>query len=263
MEAVLPSLVQRLENVSRAVIPWSSPVPSFGDISTARIATLGLNPSNREFVDEAGTELDGKLRRFHTLKSLGISRWSDATTSHLHKIRDACSNYFCRNPYDGWFKRLDHIISGTGASYYGESRNACHLDLVPYATACKWTDLHREDRTSLLSDSGDSLGLLLRDAPVEALVLNGRSVIAYFEKIADIQLKREKISGWELPRQGSEGVPGVAYTGFVKVVSGVQLARQIMVLGFNHNIQSSFGVTKRVTDAIRRWVATTVGEALA
>ncbi len=38
-------------------ISWASPVPSFGNISRSNIATLGINPSNREFVDENGHEL--------------------------------------------------------------------------------------------------------------------------------------------------------------------------------------------------------------
>jgi hypothetical protein len=34
-------------------IEWACPVPSFGDLSTSRVATLGLNPSNQEFEDRA------------------------------------------------------------------------------------------------------------------------------------------------------------------------------------------------------------------
>jgi hypothetical protein len=48
----------------------------------------------------------------------------------------------------------------------------------------------------------------------------------------------------------------------VRALSGVQLGREVLVLGFNHNIQSSFGVTTRVRAAIRQWVARTVHEAL-
>jgi hypothetical protein len=59
---------------SRGVIPWSSPVPYFGSPSSAIIGTVGLNPSNREFVDSSGNELDGPARRFHTLNSLGLAR---------------------------------------------------------------------------------------------------------------------------------------------------------------------------------------------
>src|SRR5690348_5636215 len=81
MNEELSILVSRLNDPivsENEVIHWGCPVPSFGNLSTAKIATLGLNPSNREFVDKNGRELDGVHRRFHTLNSLGLSKWSDA-----------------------------------------------------------------------------------------------------------------------------------------------------------------------------------------
>src|SRR6266849_5010343 len=144
MNTMLSKLVERLgdSTLSEAnVIPWSSPVPSFGDVSRSRVATLGLNPSNREFVDALGNELDGPLRRFHTLRSLRLARWSDVSVPQLRLILDSCRAYFFRNPYHTWFGRLDHLISGTRASFYDRAATACHLDLVPYATSCKWIEL--------------------------------------------------------------------------------------------------------------------------
>src|SRR6266699_3693586 len=89
LKTVLSDLVRRLdaEDLGESgIIPWGAPVPCFGDLTRATVATLGLNPSNREFVDDAGRELDGPHRRLHTLKSLGLSRWSDVTASHLTLI---------------------------------------------------------------------------------------------------------------------------------------------------------------------------------
>jgi len=260
---MLSTLVTRLDNIAlhgTNVIPWSCPVPSFGDLSRSKIATLGLNPSNREFVDESGNELDGPSRRFHTLKSLGLANWTDAEDQHLNLIMDSCRAYFSRNPYDGWFKRLDHIISGTNVSYYGESAEACHLDLIPYATACKWTELTRDQRSALLTFAGDTLAILLKESPVKLLVLNGNSVVEQFQEIANIELEKQEMSDWSLPRRATPDVMGFAYTGFVRTLSGIELDHEILVLGFNHNIQSSFGVTKEVMAAIRKWVAYTAAK---
>ena len=94
------------------------------------VATVGINPSDKEFVN--ALEIVGHKRRFHTLKSLGISCWSEADDCHIQHILESCTKYFeCdRNSYDRWFKPLDKIVAGTGASFY--SSDACHLDLVPY-----------------------------------------------------------------------------------------------------------------------------------
>jgi hypothetical protein len=60
MKSLVSSLLSRLGDghlAEAGVIPWSSPVLSLGDVTMARVATLGLNPSNREFVDGDGKEL--------------------------------------------------------------------------------------------------------------------------------------------------------------------------------------------------------------
>ncbi|MBZ5523718.1 MAG: hypothetical protein LAP21_15900 [Acidobacteriia bacterium] len=242
------------------VIKWGCPVPSFGDISRSRVATLGLNPSNREFVDEMGDELQGELRRFHTLKSLGLKDWSDADARHLRLILESCRRYFLGNPYDTWFKRLDHVVSGAKASFYDTACGACHLDLIPYATVRKWTELTASQRSSLLAVAADTLGLLLRDSPVRILILNGKSVVEQFQEIAGIRLEQEKMPGWSLPRQRKPDVAGFAYRGVVHSLSGIDLYHRILVLGFNHNLQSSFGVTKEVIRSIRNWISRAASE---
>ena len=258
MYATLTTLVDRLEShemYQTSVISWSSPVPSFGNLSNSLVATLGLNPSNREFVDEYGEELDGEMRRFHTLKSLGLESWIEADTRHLEMIMDSCYGYFFVNPYDRWFKKLDKVLQGTFTSYYDAKRSACHLDLIPYATEQKWAELSRQQRSKLQKIAGDALGLLLRESPIRVLILNGQSVVEKFEEIADIQLNNQEISSWALPRKSTPDVRGIAYFGRIDRFSDIELKNEILVLGFNHNIQSSFGVTNKVIHSIRDWIA--------
>jgi hypothetical protein len=262
---MIPMLVARLDGAlaGTSVIPWSSPVPSFGDLANSSLATLGLNPSNREFVDELGEELVGGARRFHTLNSLGISRWSHASTQHMQLIGDSCRSYFLRNPYDGWFKRLDGLLAGTKLSYYGNVARACHLDLIPYATACKWTGLSHQERATLMVAAGETLGYLVRESPVRVLVLNGNSVVRGFEDIAGVKLQKCEMPEWALPRRLQPHVMGFAYKGTVRRLATVELQREVLVLGYNHNIQSSFGVTTKVTAAIGRWISSVAMEVLA
>lgn len=260
MRSALLSLLKRLDEPivsSTEVISWGCPILAFGDLSQSKIATLGLNPSNREFVDIDGNELDGELRRFHTLQSLGIKRWSDAESHHLKLVASYCKNYFLRNPYDGWFKSLDNIISGSHASYYHGKYTACHLDLIPYATACKWTALTKTQRSLLLNWAGDTLGLILKNSPVRILVLNGQSVVENLENLTQINLQKTVMPTWTLPRKNGNGVTGYSYKGIIGKIAGVPLSRKVLVLGFNHNIQSSFGVTTKVKVEIRDWIART------
>ena len=263
MYTTLTTLINRLDSASisnTGVIRWGSPVPSFGDLSQSRVATLGLNPSNREFVDDAGNELGGKNRRFYTLKSLGLVSWSEVDSRHLQLITESCYSYFSVNPYDRWFKVLDQVIAGTDTSFYSKTSTACHLDLIPYATTQKWTALTPFQRSRLLSVAGDTLGLLLRDSPVRILILNGRSVVKTFQDIAGIHLQVRKMLTWSLPRSSSPDVLGFSYHGITDSISGIGLGRNLLILGYNHNLQSSFGVTTEVIRSIQKWISRTAGE---
>ena len=237
------------------MIPWSSPVPAFGSPAHSRVATLGLNPSSREFVDEKGNELDGPLRRFHTLRSLGLSRWADADADDLRQMERACCDYFEGHPYDAWFRRLDGIVSGTCFSYYSNQHPACHLDLVPFATRQKWGNLDLRARRRLLALAADSLAELLRESAVQTLILNGESVVRLFQDAAEVKLDRRMKAAWSLPRKNGRDIAGYSYAGVVTEFHGVPLDRQLLILGYNHNIQSSFGVTTKVVRAIRQWIA--------
>jgi hypothetical protein len=261
----LSTLVQRMDALALQpldVIPWSSPVLALGDLSTSLVATLGLNPSNREFVDKSGLELDGPARRLHTLRSLGLARWSEADTGHLERIEDACRLYFSRNPYNEWFRSLDQLIAGTRASYYTMFAGACHLDLIPLATQCKWTDLTTRQRSALMGLAGNALGLLLRNSPVRLIVVNGRTAIENLQRVADVALDREAMAEWTLPRRAGSGVAGFAFRGVARRLAGVDLGRPVMVLGFNHNLQSSYGVTSAVKEAIRNWITLAASEVI-
>ncbi|HIC6918994.1 TPA: hypothetical protein ACW5LO_004928, partial [Salmonella enterica subsp. enterica] len=73
------------ENLRQSgIISYASPIPAFGSLSRAKIATLGLNPSNNEFLDLNGKELDGQQRRFHTLNSLSLNKWSNIDNKSLN-----------------------------------------------------------------------------------------------------------------------------------------------------------------------------------
>lgn len=268
---ILTELLARLEEedlLSAGVIPWSAPVPTFGDLTTATIATLGINPSNREFMDEAGVELGDERRRLPTLRSLRLKRWAHATKSHKIAIIRACCEYFSRNPYDIWFKRLDQIISGSGATYYesllqsGPETRACHLDLIPYSTLTKWTSLLPAQRASLLRLSGNALGELVKWSPVRLIVVNGSAVVENLQRLAAAQFEKTIIEDWTLPRRDGPGVAGIAFRGKVTQIGGVSLGRTVSVLGFNHNIQSSFGVTGTVQRSIRHWLQLNSSEVL-
>ncbi|MFK5949480.1 MAG: hypothetical protein QM500_12010 [Methylococcales bacterium] len=258
MNEILSTLIKKIvspELSSSNIIKWGAPIPSFGDSSTSTVATLGLNPSNREFVDDNGDELHGEKRRFHTLRSLGITSWDNIKNQHINLIHKSCNEYFFNNPYDNWFKSLDSLISGLGVSYYSKNLPAaCHLDLVPYATNKKWGHLTTFQQKQLLKYSDNSLATILHNSPIRILILNGASVIKGLNSTSTIKLTKTEMPSWALPRKSGNDIKGYAYKGKLINLLDTQFNKEILVLGFNHNIQSSFGVTNVVKNNIKDWL---------
>jgi hypothetical protein len=258
MIETIDSLLHDLANKPMAdfeVIDWAAPVPYFGELASARIATLGINPSNREFLTPEGAEIDGSFRRFETLNSLGISEWSSAKEADVLKILDSCDRYFARNPYTAWFNKLETILAGTGASYYSGEHRACHLDLVPFATMIKWSSIPAESRRYLLHAFGPILGNAIRCSLIGTLVLNGSAVVRTLASLCKMEFRAAPMIAWDLQRvAGKSRVQGFAFEGKIRKIGMVDLGREVNVLGFNHNIQSSFGVTSKVIQNIHGWI---------
>ena len=254
----LPVFVDYLDYLDRhtpsTVLPWACPVPYFGAASEASVATVGINPSNLEFTDNRGRELEGQARRLPTLRSLGISSWADADSRHVEQLVAGCNRYFMIRPYNRWFGVLERVLSPIGYTYYGEEPSACHIDMVAFATRNKWSSLSSYDRGSLLEGTRYGFAELMAHTPTQLLVLNGRSVVRAFEASAGITLDATRVRSWDLRR--SNGItPGIAYAGSTDEFAGIPLGRTLTVVGFNHNLQSSFGVTSAVIEGVGMWLA--------
>jgi hypothetical protein len=260
LDDTLKLLIDQTASLSTArIMKDAAPVPVFGDLSKACVATIGINPSKTEFLDRHEQELDGEnKRRFQTLRSLGLRSWSDATYEHRQIILQSCSKYFERNPYTRWFRPLDRVVRGAGASFWPEPGlcRACHLDLVPYATNPIWGALKDPGRDLLLETSKRSLGLLLKDSSVRLVILNGATVVERFQSTYEVEFEKKDLPPTcSLSRTSGPHVRGFGYVGKFSELAGVQLGREISALGFNHNVQSSRGVSNIIRDALRDWVS--------
>src|SRR5205814_6524697 len=91
------------------VVPGSTPVVAFGDPRRATVATLGINPSHREFIENGGL-LSGEDRRLATLEPLGADRLDRLTDEQVASVVADCPSYFQRRPYQRWFDPLDRLL---------------------------------------------------------------------------------------------------------------------------------------------------------
>lgn len=230
MPHIPPFILDRLRQRPPAncgVVSDSTPVVSFGNPATARVATLGLNPSKNEFLDRSGEHLYGDERRFETLKSLRQRSLEKADDVTLEVVVTACHEYFQRKPYKQWFGPLDEIVQFDGASFF--QGTACHLDLVQWATDPVWGKLSRATRRDLLERDVGFLMRQLRHYPFEVLLLNGRGVISGFQDVANFEFENSR------RLSGPTHAPATLSFG--------RWESRLLVIGWSCNLQSSHGVT--------------------
>lgn len=222
--AALRARLRRLGH--RFTVPGSLPVLCFGALSSARIATIGLNPSDREYSGPDGVLLAGRAQRFATLDSLGARDRSSLTDEQCDEALDWMRRYFePGNPvYSAYFRHLHEFLTGFGASLTAGS--AVHLDLVQEATSPRWSDLGKFDRTELLDSDLPFLAWQIRAFGFDAVICTGRTVSDHVRQLLDVKPMRtgtlRRVSWWV----GSADVDG----------------RTVGVAGWNHPLHRATGL---------------------
>ena len=80
--------------IGAPIVKNSTPVISFGDPNKALAATVGINPSSKEFLDGKNEILPIEKKRLVDLDLLGKTSLNDLTVEDAEKIIDGCYNYF-------------------------------------------------------------------------------------------------------------------------------------------------------------------------
>jgi hypothetical protein len=133
----------------RHSVSGSLPVLFFGDLYAAEVATVGLNPSQQEYLTPRGELLAGVAQRFATLDSLRApDRESLSDEQCAEALRWMRDYYAPGQPVYRWFIGLERVLRGFGASLAG--RTAAHLDLVQESTSPVWSGLSVGARDDLL-----------------------------------------------------------------------------------------------------------------
>ena len=224
MPAYIAARIRQSPPPGARVVPGSTPVAAFGDVRQARVATLGWDPSKLEFLDRSSRLLNGSERRLETATSLKANGTSVGSPAAVSRVFEGCNRYFHLRPYRRWFDVLEKVVKHVGASYY--DRSACHLDLVQWATDPVWSGLELAEIENLLKADIPFLRQQLAQEGIGLLLLNGAGIVRAYQAHFGVHLKKVKF----------------AHGGRVKMLCG-HVNPKLTVIGWNINLQSSFGVS--------------------
>lgn len=210
------------------IVEHSTPVVAFGDCTTARVATLGINPSYEEFQDSSGELLKGKEKRLVDHESLGGEFTGGLSESQAEKVIAGCSKYFLNRPFE-WFDDIENVVLKPNGITYS-SGEACHLDVIQWATNPIWSKItNQQECISLLENDSEFLKFQITSQGYDFIFLNGNTVIKQVKSLNLVKLQhagftsfghgvrksrlwigelgRTKFIGWNLNIQRHETTP--------------------------------------------------------
>lgn len=177
---------------SRSTVAGTLPVLFFGDLPCASIATIGLNPSHREYADARGQLLSGSKQRFATLPSLGADSRASLSDAQCDVALELMRRYHePTRPVYGWFRGLNRVVAGLGGSFVDGS--AVHLDLVQEATNPTWSNLPVHEREELLAADLEFLEWQLRTFGVRTVICTSKMVGTTLRPRFDVEVLAEGI----------------------------------------------------------------------
>jgi hypothetical protein len=246
MKQLLLDRILKAPPIQEYITPQSTPVVAFGNPMIAEVATLGINPSSREFLDAKGNLLTEENRRLADFRSLGIQNHAQMTSLHAEKVLENSNNYFKKDStVYKWFEPLERFVLNTVGTSFRDS-TATHLDLVQWSTAPVWGAI--KDKTArelLIRDDIRFLGQMLGAGSYRVLFMNGSTVVNTMVKFGLVDIEQQGFTPL-----GKSGKTSALWTGRVRDTDTI-------CLGWNLNLQH-YQTTESNREHLRDWITSRV-----
>jgi hypothetical protein len=203
-------LIDSRWGMERDILTKAVPIPYFGNYKKAKICTIGINPSNKEFYSghpcSGLTASDSK--RIEKILFYYIHYFDDVTKGD--EIGKQYQKYFgsSQKIQSNWFNKFgdlfDELHKNHAKPQYSYKAlktnrlvyesNCVHIDLAQWATNKKWRNLSALVQAEHLLDNASTFrkllkcGTLLRVAPFEVIFLDGITAVLEFYRMSGVQL---------------------------------------------------------------------------
>ena len=232
------------QNVNMAIVKQSIPVPFFGNIETSKVATISINPSNKEFEDDNKNLLRGSDKRFVDRDVLKVNDTDYLSKENADAVYDSLINYFDHNPYMRWFGPLEKYVGNMFDCFYSKG-TMVHLDIYPWATQNKWDDkIYKDtDKQRALKDYNLLKDILLAKE-FKYIYINGNMVKKQIENYFGITFSEIR-SGVQISKNKKAE----------RIIYQAKLAGGTVLIGSSCYIQNSYGTDlKNLHDALSQYI---------
>ena len=196
-ERVIHRAMEEFPNIDE-LVPFSTPVVSFGNPQTAEMVTVGINPSSLEFLEGKKVKklLKPESKRLIDTEILNLKSPKSLSKEEAISVITGCYQYFDKNPYE-WFNHLEKYANNYfGYSYFrkeGERQSsAAHLDLVQWATDPVWGGINNlTTRQNLLKSDVSFLRYQINSKQFKVVFLNGDQVTKHVTDNKILQIHDE------------------------------------------------------------------------
>jgi hypothetical protein len=177
------------------------PVPVFGHHNSlnVRVATVGLNPSATEFLND---ERDWKsaTERLPLVIDFGVRERERVSAADLIQAANLRATYFERTPH-AWFMKIQELLSRVNPEWNYLAGTAVHIDLVACGTWLAWGNLSQEATGALIINCHKHLKRTLTELPENTLLLLDGSRVhttlaAYFRIDESVETEIGNVTAW-------------------------------------------------------------------
>jgi hypothetical protein len=163
---------------ANAAIMWQClPVPVFGHHKSpiVRVATVGLNPSATEFINDAG-DWKPATERLPLVTDFGVQERNRLSEANLTAAANQREKYFQR-AHHPFFRSLQGLLSTVNQEWNYVTGTAVHLDLVACGTWRAWGEMSQQTADALIENCNKHLKQKLTELSDGTLLfLDGRTV---------------------------------------------------------------------------------------
>ena len=200
-------------------------MPVFGNHKSpsVRVATVGLNPSATEFLDDKG-DWKPETKRLPLVTDFGVRERGDLNAEHIEQANKLRAEYFQR-PHHSFFGPLQGLLSAVNIEWNYVAGTAVHVDLVACGTWRAWSEMSGKAIQAVVANCHNHLIQTLTELPDGTfLLLDGRTVNTTlaansFDRVEDTIGEVEVVTVW----RGSLQIEGKCfkYAGWSKPVDKV------------------------------------------